>query len=125
MENNFIYIFMGEKNTFLNNFRLAEKASLTSDSPPLENVTRRAHILSLHAFYTLYQRIWKFVPQRRCHFFSPLFKHAIKSAADCPYVTVYGMQVSRRKPVDYTLGTCCSFGSLAVVLLDYAAPPEM
>lgn len=77
---------MGEKNTFLN------KASLTADSPPLENVTRRAHILSLHAFY---QRIWKFVPQRRCDFFFPLFKSAIKSAADCPYVTVYGMQVSR------------------------------
>lgn len=34
--------------------------------PPLKNVTRRAHNVSLHAFYTLYQKIWKFVLQRYC-----------------------------------------------------------
>lgn len=59
------------------------------------------------------------------------FKHAMKSAADCPYVTVYGMQVSRWKPVDYTLATCYTFSFLAVFffllfifLLRFAAPLE-
>lgn len=84
---------MGEKNTFLNNFRLAEKASLTSDSPPLENVTRRAHILSLHAFCN--REYGNLSLRDVVIFFFPLFKHAIKSATDCLYVTVYGMQVSR------------------------------
>lgn len=51
----------------------ADSDLVDPDSPPLENVTRGAHILALHAFYTLYQRIWKFVPQRYCHFFPRLF----------------------------------------------------
>lgn len=128
MENNCIYIFTKitppdlsppKKKINLNTFTLVKKDLLTvivhyskvSQEEP-------ACILSLRAFYTLYQRIWKFVPQRYCDFFfflaSP-FMHAMKSAADCPYVTVYGMQVSRWEPVDYTLGTCCSLACLQCV----------
>lgn len=93
------------------------------DSPPLESVTRRACLHSVSACILHFvpvnmeicpsEILWLFF----FFFFASPFMHAMKSAADCPYVTVYRMQVSRWEPVDYTLGTCCSLACLQCVFL--------
>lgn len=104
------------------------------DSPPLQSVTRRAHILSLHVFYTLHQRIWKFVPQRYYDFFfflTSLFKHDF-----CGWLPLcsclWDASVEMRTSWLHTcylpqFGFACSGGGVffcLFFLLDYAAPPE-
>lgn len=79
----------------MNSFRPTEKALLTLIVCHLK-MSQEESTFWLCMYFTLCTREYGNLSLRDIVTFSPsLFKHAMKSAADCPYVTVFKMQVSR------------------------------